>query len=117
MWGGGQVFNDTSSLVGSQISVGTGITPATRQDVIIEAGQIVLISGNGGYNSGLGKIDIPASLISGSNFSLSETGLFGVWRVSGFQTLPFLLSRDNIAPVVSVSIAQTINVDYQLLLS
>jgi len=120
LWGAGGSFNTTNAgALGSRIAVGTGVTPATRQDFNIEAGTLNLISGNGGYNSGLGKVDIPANLVSTSSFLLSETGLFGVWIFNPTSPLidSFMLSRDNISPAVSVIIGQSINVDYQLLLS
>jgi len=121
MWGGAQsLWNSTSvGSTGSSISVGTGTTPATRQDFVLETSVLGLGMGNGGYNSGLAKIDIPAQNISTIAFSLSETGLFGVWAHS---TPPatvgsFMLSRDNISPVASVIIGNTVSVDYTLLLS
>jgi len=120
MWGAGGSWNTTNAgALGSEIKVGTGVTPATRQNFNIEAGSLGLNMGNGGFNSGLGKVDIPANLVSLSSFSLSETGLFGRWIFNPTAPLidSFMLSRDNISPVVSVIIGQTINVDYQLLLS
>lgn len=119
MWGSGACWNTTNAgAIGSSIKVGTGTTPATRQDFKIEAGSVNLTSGNGGYNAGLGKVDIPANKVSTSSFSLAETGLHGVWTHSPApQVDEFMISRDNISPVVSVIIGQTINVDYQLLLS
>jgi len=118
MWSGGDTFNTTNiGAVGSEIRVGTGTTPPTRQDFNIETFEQTITSGNGGYNSGLGKIDIPASIVSITSFSLSETALFGHWHNFGFSPDDYLLSRDIISPVASVIIGQTINVDYNLLLS
>ena len=121
MWGGAQSLWNSTSVggTGTSISVGDGITPATRQDFVLTSSRLGLGMGNGGYNSGLGKIDIPAQNISTISFSLSETGLFGVWAHS---TPPasvgsFMLSHDNISPVVSVIIGQTVSVDYSLILS
>jgi len=121
MWGTGQSNWNSVSVgsTGSSISVGSGTTPAVRSDIVLETSVLGLSMGNGGWNSGLAKIDIPASNNSVSSFTLSETGLFGVWAHS---TPPasvgsFMLSHDNISPVVSVIVGQNVNVDYQLLLS
>jgi len=119
IYGGDQtrLFNITNNGgVGSIIRVGTGVTPATRQDFKIENLQQTLTSGNGGYNSGLGKIDIPANGTALSGFSITETVLEGIW-VDSFQGVDaYLLSHDVFNPI-SVIIAQTINVDYELILS
>jgi hypothetical protein len=114
----GRRFNIVNiGALGTLVQVGTGTTPATRQDFKTETLVQTLTSGNGGWNSGLGKIDIPASGVSTSIFSISETTLQGQW-VENFQNVRnFLLARDNISPVVPVLIGQTINVDYQMLLS
>jgi hypothetical protein len=115
-------FNQVNSGlggVGTRVKIGTGITPATRQDFKVETFLANLNSGNGGYNSGLGKIDIPATLTSTFTDTISEVGLYGVW----FSATPigrigeYLLSHDIINPVVPVLNGQIINVDYQLLLS
>jgi len=118
MWSGGDTYNTTNQgSVGTAIQVGTGTTPATRQDFIIENLALSLISGNGGYNSGLGKIDIPANNVATANFQLSETTLLGVWIAFAIGVKSFLLARDNISPVVSVVVSNTVNVDYALILS
>ena len=113
-----RLFSITNNgAVGTKIRVGTGTTPATRQDFAIETFQQDLISGNGGWNSGLGKVDIPANAVAGAGFSLTETVLEGQW-IEDFSLAVnnFALSHDVFNPV-SVLIGQTINVDYQLLLS
>jgi len=112
-----EVFNTTDVSIGSVVRVGSGITPATRQDINIETLLQQLTSGNGGYNSGLGKIDIPATATATFTNSISETALFGQWRAVSAPARQYLISRDLISPVVPVSSGQTINVDYQLLLS
>ena len=112
-----EVFNMTNSPVGSVIRVGSGVTAPTRQDFNIQSLLQQLISGNGGWNSGLGKIDIPATATATFTNSISETALFGVWTAIGDAPDEFLISRDLISPVVPVISGQTINVDYQLLLS
>lgn len=112
------MFTTNSGAVGSQIKVGTGVTPATRQDFRMQTLFATLVSGNGGYNSGLGKIDIPATAIAGSSAIISETGLFGRWKAWAFLVIKTLMiAHDNISPTVSVINGQSINVDYELILS
>lgn len=115
--GAGSFAKTNFGAVGSRISVGTGVTPASRSNFKMETIIQNLNSGNGGWISGLGKVTIPAQVSAVSSFSISETGLFGVWADGNGQISTVMISHDNISPVVSVIIAQTINVDYQLLLS
>jgi hypothetical protein len=118
MWATGGTWNSVNigGAVGTQVEVGTGTNVATRQDVALQNPQQILNSSDGGWNSSLGQVDIPATIPSTFSGNISEVGLFGVWAFSG-GVGRFLLSRDNISPVVSVIIGQSINVDYKLLLS
>jgi len=111
--------NGTNGSVGTRIKSGSGITPATRQDFQMQSLLTSVSTSDGGYNSGLGKITISGVYVAGGNQSISEIGLFGVWsrNNSPFTPEEFLLSHDNISPVVSVLIGQTVNIDYELLLS
>ncbi len=122
-----QLWGDTTKLfnrantglgtIGTRIATGSGTTDATRQDVDIEIEKNKADTGDGGWNSGLGKIDIPMTATGVSNYSLTETALFGTWFASQANAIEqILLAHDNISPV-SVLVGQTINVDYQLLLS
>lgn len=112
------MFITNSGSVGSQIKVGTGTTAPTRQDFRMETLVQTLVSGNGGWNSGLGKVDIPATGTAGSGFSISETGLFGRWVAWAFLVVKtIMIAHDAISPVVPVINGQSINVDYELLLS
>lgn len=111
-------FNNVASgNIGSIISVGSGITPATRTDTDIETLLQTLVSNNGGWNSSLGKIQAPAASVSTFTGTIVETVLISRWARSVGSTSDFLLSRDNISPGVPVSIGETINVDYNILLS
>lgn len=119
LWGtpSSRLFNTINiGAVGTTIAVGSGVTPATRQDFNIENAKNSGATGDGGWNSGLGKIDIPFTVTATTAYSLTETCLFGSWRTVADGIKGFLLSRDNISPV-SVINGQTVNVDYQLLLS
>ena len=112
-----RLFNVTQlGAVGTRIATGTGGTTATRQDINIESSVNNVGTGIGGWNSGLGKVDIPMVVTATTNYSIIETALFSVWSIFTSTPKTFLLSRDNISPV-AVIIGQTINVDYQLLLS
>jgi len=113
-----QLFNITNNgVVGSRIAVGSGVTPATRQDTNIESEKNKESTGNGGWNSGLGKIDIPMlSAIATLAYDITETALFGAWIPTAQVPHETMLSHDVFSPV-SVIIGQTINVDYQLLMS
>jgi len=118
LWGTqNMLYNITNAgfSVGTRIATGSGVTLATRQDFDIESEKNKEDTGNGGWNSGLGKIDIPMTATGVSAYSLTETCLFGTWNAVGAEN-QFCLARDNITPV-SVLIGQTINVDYQMLLS
>jgi len=118
-------FNSVSSgATGTRISIGKGLTPATRQDFKLESAFGVAPENqfvntlDGVYNSGLGKITIPmTSFASGGSGAISETVLVGVWTASDPLVVNFILSRDNISPVVNFITGQTINVDYIMLLS
>jgi len=114
-WTSGGTWNSTGSI-GTLIEVGKGATAPTRQDFVIENLLQVLTSGNGGYNSGLGTVDIPATILSNFTDTITETTWNGVWT-SNAGVKQFLLSHDLISPSLSVLSGQTINVDYKLLLS
>lgn len=112
------VFNNIDSgSLGTLISVGSGSTPATRSDFNIETLLQTLVSNDGGWNSALGKIQAPAASISTFTNTITETVLISRWVRSVATVSDFLLSRDNISPGVPVTIGQTINVDYNILLS
>ncbi len=119
MWGTSTWnINNGGGDVGTRIKVGHGTTPATRQDIAMENFDQELNSSDGGWNSGLGQVDVPATVPSDFADNISEVGLFGSWftKTPSFVS-NFMLSHDNISPVVPVIIGQTINVDYKLLLS
>ena len=115
-------FNNFSfGSVGTLIQVGKGVTPATRQDFNIENAFAVspensrIGTGVGGWNSGLGQVQVPMQLISSSSGAISETCLYGKWNVtSGGGNETYLLSRDNISPVVNFIGGESINVDYTM---
>ena len=118
-WGQSNGFATTNNgTVGSVCKLGTGLTPPARNDFNIETlygGQFN--TGDGGWVSGLGKITIPANYSAPSNAALSEVGLFGRWNDGNGQVTQYMLSHDALNPVVNVLTGQTINVDYELLLS
>ena len=77
MWSSGGTYNSTNlGSIGSQIDVGNGTTLPTRQDFAIESLLQVLTSGNGGYNSGLGQVDIPGTGTSTFSDDIAETALY-----------------------------------------
>ena len=116
MWSTGATWNSTNAGgVGSKIEVGNGITPVARSDFIIESLLQLLTSGAGGYNSALGQVDIPATGTSTFTDTITETALYGVWYDGAVRN--YLLSHDILSPAVPVSAAETINVDYKLLMS
>jgi len=108
-----------NGAVGTSVSVGTGLTTPQRNDFNMETATQGLISGDGGWNSGLGKVDIPSSVLSNQIQSISEVGLFGIWfhNTPNIGVATFMLSHDLISPVVPVIIGETINVDYEMLFS
>jgi len=121
VWAGNNTFNRNSEqATGTLIKIGTGTSQATRQDFNIENEKMAVNTGVGGWNSGLGKTDIASSVVSNFADSISETAIFAKWwqNLGGQSPVrTFLLSRDNISPVVSVIIGETINIDYALIWS
>jgi hypothetical protein len=119
MWGGGTWnINNGGGDTGTRIMVGSGTATATRQDIDMTNFEQELNSGDGGWNSSLGQVDAPATIPSTVASNLSEVGLFGSWFAqSPSGVFNFMLSHDNISPVVPVIIGQTINVDYKIFLS
>jgi len=123
------VYTATASLfttdlvsIGTLAQVGVGLTPATRSDLILEtpftnggAEDNGISTGDGGWNSGLGKVDIP-TLISptAGNGAISESVLYGIWADTGNNARTFLISRDNISPVVNFLTGLAINIDYSM---
>jgi len=112
------------SPVGSYVQVGQGTTPALIDNFAIETpfsnGGIEDSrrgTGIGAYFAGLNDV-LVSSVISPTigGGSISEAGLFAQWRRSLFanQFRVFLLSRDNISPVVPFSAGNTINIDYTI---
>ena len=119
---GNSLFTVDLVSIGTRCQLGQGSNPATRSDNNIqtpfvggvESSQIN--TGDGGYNSGLGKVDVPTlfSPTLGSG-SISETVLFGVWSRIGNIVFTCCITRDNISPVVNFVGGQAVNVDYSLL--
>lgn len=105
------------------VQIGKGNTPVTRQDFKLETvfpdspESSSFASLNGGYNSGLGKIEIPATLSNtGGAGTISEIVKFS--RVhkqdnSGLQTI--ILFRDLVSDVGFI-IGESINVNYEVLI-
>jgi len=117
-------FNNRNTGVGSLMQVGKGTTPATRQDFAIENPFLdspqsdMFNTGNGGYNSGLQQISIAGNVSPVVNSGqISECTLFFKWQNSSSLSNFFLMSRDNISPVVNFINGQSINVEYLINLS
>ncbi len=114
------LFNYVNNgAVGTEIFIGEGTTPATRGDFSMEVSKQGMICGDGAWQSGLGKITAPANVISNFNGNISEVGLFGRWftRIPIITVASSMLSHDILASSVPVSIGQSVNVDYEVLLS
>jgi len=120
------LFNDTDvnlpQTKGSSIQIGKGVTPATRQDFNIESAfatapeSVRKATSNGGWNSGLGRVDFSSVIIAGGAGAISETAWFMSMIFTTFG-ITALWSRDNISPVANFIIGQTINVNYNVFLS
>jgi len=118
-------YNSTDSgAIGTQMQIGKGLTSATRQDFNIgnpfvsAPEEDPFDTGFGGYNSGLGQVTVGGLLTpTGGAGAISETVLFAKWRHIGNTINDFVLSRDNISPVVNFIIGQAVNVEYILQLS
>jgi len=110
-------FNSTDSgNIGSEMQIGKGVSVALRTDFNIESPFASIPrfpTGNGGYNSGLGQITVDGLFSPTAEAgSISETVFFAVWRHIGNTLERYLLSRDNISPVVTFIIGQAVNVEY-----
>jgi len=110
--------------LGTNIRVGKGTTPATRQDFNIEnpfttspESLAFQLAGVGGWNSGLGQVSIQGAITAGDSGAISETILIQQFRNFNIGIGTSVFSRDNISPVVNFIVGQTINVNYLLLLS
>lgn len=114
-------MTDTAGAVGSNIAIGQGLTPAARTDFDIETDfaigpeSILNPTGNGGWSSVLGQVQIPWQIISLGSGTITETGLFGQWgTLSPVEIQQYLLSHDNISPGVAFVGGQSVNVDYSM---
>jgi len=112
------LFRSNNGATGTFIKLGDGVSAVARTDFNIES----QIEANintlaGGWNSGLGKVDIPATAVASVGITIKEVGLFGKWNSQVPASVSnYMISHDNLNPFVSAITGQTINVDYQLLL-
>lgn len=120
---GNFVFNFTSQGAGlSKTRVGDGTTPPTRQDFTIDNGfpdspeSALQSSVTPTFNSGLGKIT-QATLISptGGSGTVKEVIKTARWARAIGGGGDFLISR-NIVPDKSFVIAESINLDHEVLI-
>jgi len=126
VYGTSLCFNMTDTvpagLFGSTIRIGKGTTPVTRQDFKIETAFTAgapendpVGTGDGGWNSGLGQISIPMQLVAGAFGAISETCLFlDIGTISPVELQQYLISHDNISPVVNFITGESVNVDYSM---
>ncbi len=120
--GGSTIFNTVSAPLnptGTLIQIGSGNTPATRQDFNIETPfssapeNVRRATGNGGWNSPLGQVSAPMSPFgTGGSGTINETCFFWQLIIRTNVDIIFMMSRDNITPAVSFINGETINVDY-----
>lgn len=121
---GNNAYNMFNTLsLGTQIQVGEGSTLATRDDFVLEnpfgtspESSQFNVAGSGGWNSVLGQISISGLITAGGSGAISEVILIQRNRSTDSLSNFCLWSRDNISPVVNFIPAQTINVNYSLLL-
>ncbi len=114
-----QLLYNLSAL--KTVQIGKGNTPVTRQDFKLEtvfpdspeSAQFTNL--NGGYNSGLGKIEIPATLAStGGAGTITEIVKYTTVHKQtneGLQTI--ILFRDLVSDVGFI-IGESINVNYEV---
>jgi len=123
--GTSQCFNMTDTVAGnygSLIQIGKGLSAVTRQDFDIgnpftnggsEDSRIG--TGDGGWISGLGQIQIPMQLTTTGSGAISETCLWlQVGTISPVELQQYLISHDNISPVVNFIVGEIVNVDYSM---
>ena len=127
--------NHSSTIYGSNLAnkynrnpnttsqqVGKGITPATNIDTNIEdpftnsPEQSRVNATPAGYNSGLGKIQVPALISNtGGSGSISEACLYGFYY-SAPSDFVVLLARSNVSPVANFISGQNINIEFEVLI-
>jgi len=124
-WGNGNnqrtiYFAQAGATAGMLIKTGTSASTPQRSDFNLNALTQTMISSNGAYNSGLGKVTMPSSKVSTINETIAEAGLFQLGNLAFGNSVnqdTFMISHDLINPAVPVTIGQAINVDYQYILS
>jgi len=123
----GNCFNDVNVLtVGTAlVQVGKGTTPATRQDFNTEnvfpdspEADKNQVTRPAGYNSGLGKITIATQITpTGGVGAITEVNYFLKWQEKDTGTIQtFMLFRNILGTPVNFIVAQTINVDQEILI-
>jgi len=125
VYGNANLYNTTGAgAVGFKTKTGKGLTPASRTDVDLSSPFTVApengfpVAQQGAWNSGLAKVSTSSvTSPTGGSGSVSEFGFYSQWEdaVNVLQT--FMLSHENISPVVPFVAGEAINVDYSWILS
>jgi hypothetical protein len=113
-----RMTNISDGAVGSVMQFGSGVVPALRSNFKLQTKLQQFNNDNGGWISGLGKVQIGANTVSAFNDNLAETGLFGRWTpepIGSPQNI--MIAHDNISPVVPILMGSQINIDYSMVFS
>jgi len=111
-------YNDVG---GSQMQVGKGLTPVSRQDFNIEnvfassPEKDKVTTALAGFNSGLGKISFASTIPNVTdNDSVTEVCHFRTMQTNAPATKVFLMIHDLVSPVSFIT-GETINTEHNLL--
>jgi len=110
-------FNKLGSF--GQTQIGKGLSPATRQDIVIEnpftnggVEDNLVPSSIFGYNSGLGKITVATMITpTAGSGSITEVTHICVWQATTGLQKAILLTRDTLSPIAFLT-GQTVDVEH-----
>lgn len=111
-------FNVVGNNIGTYTKMGSGATAPARTDYKIETNLLTAPesgyqnTGNGGWNSALGKMTTANTIISGGSGTVKESGLVGIYADNASVVTGFLLAHDAITPNVDFVIAQNLTCQY-----
>jgi len=107
-------FFGGAKSVGTSISLGADSTTPTRNDNKLTDFKQSMNTGDGGYQSGLGRVQVSGIVNIIGTYDLSETSINGNWlATSGGQAVHvLLLTHDIISPVIPVTVVDQANVTY-----
>ncbi len=120
----GMLLNTNGGSTGSRIALGSGTNPPVMDNFNVQTRLIGspqsgdAVCGESVYSVGLSKITIPAVIAPTSDSgTIRESCLFGRWgKASPISIQTYPVSRDLISPSVNYVSAQSISIEYAILI-